>query len=52
MRLSEVYEKGVEIPESKGLSFMLRGVETEYVLRNNEGIFGKYRFHQKAIDAG
>ena len=41
----------MELLESKRLSFMLRGVETEYVLRNNEEIFKKYRFHQKAIDA-
>lgn len=51
MKLGEIYERGAEILESKRLGFMLRGVETEYVLRNNEDIFKKYRFHQKAIDA-
>lgn len=51
MKLGEIYERGAEILESKRLGFMLRGVETEYVLRNNEDIFRKYRFHQKAIDA-
>ena len=51
MRLTEIYQKGAEILESKKLSFMLRGVETEYVLRNNEEVFKRYRFRQKAIDA-
>jgi len=51
MTLSDVYERGAEILESKRLGFMLRGVETEYVMRNNEEIFKKYRFQQKTIDA-
>lgn len=51
MKLGEIYEKGAEILESKRLGFMLRAVETEYVLKNNEEILKKYRFYQKAIDA-
>ena len=51
MTLSEIYQKGADILESKRLGFMLRGVETEYVLRNNEEIFKRYRFRQRAIDS-
>lgn len=51
MRLSEIYQKGSEILESTKLSFMLRGVETEFVLRNNEEIFKRYKFRQQAINS-
>ena len=51
MTLSEIYQKGAEILESKKLGLNLRGVETEYVLKNNEEIFKRYRFLQRAINS-
>ena len=51
MTLSEIYQKGAEILESKPLALNLRGVETEFVLRNNEEIFKSYKFRQQAINS-
>ncbi len=51
MKLSEIYQKGAEILETKKLGFLLRGVETEFVLKNNEEIFKKYKFLQRAINS-
>lgn len=51
MLLNEIYQKGAEILEDKKLGFHLRGVETEYVLRNNEEIFKRYKFLQTAINS-
>lgn len=51
MELSEIYQKGAEILESTKLGFMLRGVETEFVLRNNEEVFQRYKFRQQAINS-
>ena len=51
MTLSEIYQKGAEILEGKRLGFMLRGVETEFVLRNNEEIFKRYKFRQQSINS-
>ncbi|MFC1977345.1 alpha-hydroxy-acid oxidizing protein [Chloroflexota bacterium] len=51
MTLSEIYQNGAEILESTKLGFMLRGVETEFVLRNNEEIFQRYKFRQQAINS-
>ncbi len=51
MLLSEIYQKGAEILEGKKLGFNLRGVETEFVLRNNEEIFKRYKFRQQAINS-
>ena len=51
MTLSDIYQKGAEILESKKLGLNLRGVETEYVLKNNEEIFKRYRFLQRAINS-
>jgi len=51
MTLSEIYQKGAEILESKPLALNLRGVETEFVLRNNEEIFKRYKFRQQAINS-
>ena len=51
MTLSEIYQKGAEILEGKKLGFNLRGVETEFVLRNNEEIFKRYKFRQQAINS-
>lgn len=52
MRLHEIYQKGAKILErSKTLGMYLRGVETEYVVKNNEEIFKRYRFRQRAINS-
>ena len=51
MKLSEIYQKGAEILESKKLGVNLRGVETEFVMRHNEEIFVRYLFLQQAIDS-
>ena len=51
MTLSEIYKRGAEILEERGglQSFVLRGVETESVLKNNEEVFRRFRFRQRAI---
>jgi len=49
--LSEIYQKGAELLESKNLGFYLKGVETEFVLRNNEEVFKRYKFYQRAINS-
>jgi len=51
MTLSEIYQKGAEVIESKKVGIGLRGVETEFVLRNNEEIFRRYKFVQRAINS-
>ena len=51
MSLSEIYQRGVEVLEERGLGLNLRGVETEYVMINNEEIFRRYRFREKSIDS-
>ncbi len=51
MTLSEIYQKGAELLESKNLGFNLKGVETEFVLRNNEEVFKRYKFRQRAINS-
>lgn len=51
MTLREIYERGSEILEERGgfQSFSLRGVETESVLKNNEEVFRRFKFKQRAI---
>jgi len=51
MELSVIYEKGREALSSKEYGVLLRGVETEFVMRNNRRIMDNYTFRQKAIDA-
>lgn len=51
MELDEIYRKGTEAMEAKGLSHNLEGVETDFVLRHNEEIFTQYMFSQKAINS-
>jgi 4-hydroxymandelate oxidase len=51
MTISEIYQKGAEFLKDKKFGIALRGVETEYVLRNNEEIFSKFRFLQRAINS-
>lgn len=51
MELDEIYRKGIEAMEAKGLSHNLEGVETDFVLRHNEEIFTQYMFSQKAINS-
>jgi len=38
MTLSEIYQQGAQILESKKLGFNLKGVETEFVAKHNEEI--------------
>lgn len=49
MPLAEIYQKGAAMLKERKLDTFLHGVETEYVVRNNEQIFNKYRFWQKSI---
>jgi len=51
MTLSELYQKGAEIIESKKLGLNLKGVETEFVVKHNEEIFKRYKFIQRAINS-
>ena len=51
MNLSEIYQKGAEFLESKNVGLFLRSVETEFVAKNNEEIFRRYRFVQRAINS-
>ena len=51
MNLSEMYEKGKNAMLEKDYGVFLKGVETEFVLRNNRQIFDRYTFRQRAIDA-
>lgn len=51
MTLSEIYQKGAQILESKKLGFNLRGVETEFVMKHNEEIFTRYLFLQRGINS-
>ena len=49
MKLDELYKKGAEVMEAKGLTHSLEGVEPGFTLRRNEEIFANYMFRQKAI---
>lgn len=49
MKLTEIYEKGIENLKKKKLLFYLQGVETEFVLEHNEEIFRRFKFVQRAI---
>ncbi|MFC1910020.1 alpha-hydroxy-acid oxidizing protein [Chloroflexota bacterium] len=51
MSLSEIYQKGIELLENKNLGLYLRGVETEFVLINNDEIFKWFKFRQQAINS-
>ncbi len=51
MELTEIYKKGKEKLLAKDYGIFLRGVETEFVMRNNREIMDRYTFRQKAIDA-
>jgi isopentenyl diphosphate isomerase/L-lactate dehydrogenase-like FMN-dependent dehydrogenase len=51
MTLSELYEKGAKILAEADYGFLLRGVETEFVLANNRRIIDRYTFRQRCIDA-
>jgi len=51
MTLDEIYRRGAEVMEAKGLTYNLEGVETEFVLRHNEEVFTRYMFRQKAINS-
>ena len=49
MTLDEIYRRGIEVMEAKGLTFNLDGMEPGFTLKHNEEVFKKYMFRQKAI---
>lgn len=50
MKLNELYKKGAEVLAEKKLDFMLRGVETEFVLEHNAAVLAQYTFLQRAVN--
>jgi hypothetical protein len=50
MKLNELYQKGAEVLAEKKIDFMLRGVETEFVLEHNTAVLSHYTFLQRAIN--
>jgi isopentenyl diphosphate isomerase/L-lactate dehydrogenase-like FMN-dependent dehydrogenase len=51
MNLTEIYSKGQEILAKQSFGLLLDGVETGWVLHNNQRVMEKYVFHQKTIGA-
>lgn len=50
MELTEIYAKGKAILKDRDIGFLLDGVETEFVMRNNRRILDRYTFRQRCID--
>jgi isopentenyl diphosphate isomerase/L-lactate dehydrogenase-like FMN-dependent dehydrogenase len=50
MELTEIYEKGKALLKDRDIGFLLDGVETEFVMRNNRRILDRYTFRQRCID--
>lgn len=50
MDLSEIYEKGKKAIKERDIGFLLDGVETEFVMRNNRAIIDRFTFRQHCID--
>ena len=50
MELTEIYQKGKAILKDRDIGFLLDGVETEFVMRNNRRILDRYTFRQHCID--
>ena len=50
MELTEIYEKGKANLKERDIGFLLDGVETEFVMRNNRRIMDRYTFRQRCID--
>jgi hypothetical protein len=50
MELTEIYEKGKALLKDRDIGFLLDGVETEFVMRNNRRILDRYTFRQHCID--
>jgi isopentenyl diphosphate isomerase/L-lactate dehydrogenase-like FMN-dependent dehydrogenase len=50
MELSEIYEKGEKILRERDIGFVLDGVETEFVMRNNSLVLQSFTFEQQCID--
>lgn len=50
MEITELYKKGRQYMDEKKIDFLMKGVETEFVLANNEFILEEYLFNQKAIN--
>ena len=51
MTLSEIYQKGARILESKKYGIFLKGVETEFGMKHNEEIFKRYKFLRRTINS-
>ena len=50
MKITELYDKGQKCLEEMKIDFMLKGVETEFVLENNKNVLKQYLFNQRAIN--
>ncbi len=50
MKLNDLYQKGAAVLTEKKLDFMLKGVETEFVLEHNAAMLAQYTFLQRAIN--
>jgi isopentenyl diphosphate isomerase/L-lactate dehydrogenase-like FMN-dependent dehydrogenase len=51
MGLTELYQKGESLIRQKEIGFLLDGVETEFILKNDRRILDRYTFRQECIDA-
>jgi isopentenyl diphosphate isomerase/L-lactate dehydrogenase-like FMN-dependent dehydrogenase len=50
MELTRIYEKGKAILKDRDIGFLMDGVETEFVMRNNRRTLDRYTFRQRCID--
>jgi isopentenyl diphosphate isomerase/L-lactate dehydrogenase-like FMN-dependent dehydrogenase len=50
MELTEIYDNGKAILKDRDIGFLLDGVETEFVMKNNRRILDRYTFRQRCID--
>jgi isopentenyl diphosphate isomerase/L-lactate dehydrogenase-like FMN-dependent dehydrogenase len=50
MELTEIYERGKALLKDRDIGFLLDGVETQFVMRNNRRILDRYTFRQRCID--
>ena len=50
MDLTEIYETGKKALKERDIGFLLDGVETEFVMRNNRTVIDRFTFRQQCID--
>jgi len=50
MDLTEIYETGKKALKERDIGFLLDGVETEFVMRNNRTVIDRFTFRQHCID--